>query len=112
VRLGPALHQRIGDNAVGMLIGDLFARAAQDRRGRSGEDEAGQLAVDCLAGTWTNDLLTREDSASLRLSPGDLDEAVAALLAFGRADGHTETTAFERIAAFRGGVLEGLRACS
>jgi predicted metalloprotease len=112
VQLGPALHQQIGDNAVGMLIGDLFARAAQDRRGRSGEDEAGQLAVDCLAGTWTNDLLTRKGPASLRLSPGDLDEAVAALLAFGRADGHTETTAFDRIAAFRGGVLEGLPACT
>ncbi|HET6530533.1 MAG TPA: neutral zinc metallopeptidase [Actinoplanes sp.] len=112
VRLGPALHRRIGDNAVGMLIGNLFARAAQDRRGRSNEDEAGQLAVDCLTGTWTNDLLTRDQSASLRLSPGDLDEAVAALLAFGRADGQTETTAFERIAAYRGGVLKGLSACS
>jgi predicted metalloprotease len=110
--LGPALYERIGDNAVGMLLGDLFARAAQARRGASTTDRAGQLAVDCLAGSWTNDLLTRdEQSRGIRLSPGDLDEAVAALLAFGRADEGEASSAFERIAAYRTGVLEGLGAC-
>jgi predicted metalloprotease len=112
-QLGPALHQRIGDNAVGMLIGDLFARAVQDRRGAETQDRAGQLAVDCLTGSWTNELLTRDPAEGIRLSPGDLDEAVAALLAFGR-DGaqRQEPSAFERIAAYRGGVLEGLRSCA
>jgi predicted metalloprotease len=111
-RLGPALHDRIGDNAVGMLLGDLFARAAQDRRGAGTRDRAGQLAVDCLAGTWTNDLLNRDRSDQrVRLSPGDLDEAVTALLAFGRAGDGAGPTAFERIAAYRNGVLEGLPAC-
>jgi predicted metalloprotease len=110
--LGPTLYQRIGDNAVGMLLGDLFARAAQARRGASTTDKPGQLAVDCLAGSWTNDLLTRDQSATdLRLSPGDLDEAVAALLAFGRNEQGNAPTAFERIAAYRKGVLSGLGAC-
>lgn len=109
--LGPALYERIGDNAVGMLLGDLFARAAQARRGASTTDKKGQLAVDCLAGSWTNDLLTRGEDRGIRLSPGDLDEAVAALLAFGRADEGNAPTAFERIAAYRQGVLEGLNAC-
>jgi predicted metalloprotease len=112
VRLGPELYRRIGDNAVGTLIGNLFARAAQDRRGRTTADRTGQLAVDCLTGSWTHDLLTRDESADLRLSPGDLDEAVAALLVFGRADDQKELTAFDRIAAYRGGVLNGLRACT
>lgn len=111
-QLGPALHQRIGDNAVGMLLGDLFARAAQDRRGAETRDRAGQLAVDCFAGSWTNDLLTRGPDAGIRLSPGDLDEAVAALLAFGRAGAQREASAFDRIAAYRGGVLEGLSRCT
>ncbi len=111
-QLGPALHQRIGDNAVGMLLGDLFARAAQDRRGGSAENRAGQLTVDCLAGSWTSDLLTRDDPNRLRLSPGDLDEAVAALLVFGRGTSDTTASAFDRIAAYRNGVLEGLSACS
>jgi predicted metalloprotease len=112
VRLGPALHRNIGDNAIGMLIGDLFARAAQDRRGASTQDQAGQLAVDCLAGSWTNSLLRRSPGQGLTLSPGDLDEAVAALIAFGRVGDDSGPSAFERIGAYRDGVLEGLPACS
>jgi predicted metalloprotease len=112
-KLAPMLHQNVGDNAVGMLLGDLYARAAQHRRGASTQDQAGQLAVDCLAGSWTHDLLTRDDqSSTTRLSPGDLDEAVAALLAFGRTADGTGPSAFERIAAYRKGVLEGLSACT
>jgi predicted metalloprotease len=110
--LGPQLYENIGDNALGMLLGDLFARAAQDRRGSSTTDRAGQLAVDCLAGSWTNDQLKRRPGQGLTLSPGDLDEAVAALLVFGRAGGEKSgTSAFERIAAYRSGVLQGLSAC-
>jgi predicted metalloprotease len=111
-RLGPQLYQNIGDNAVGMLLGDLFARAAQDRRGRSTTDRPGQLAVDCLAGSWTNDQLKRQPGQGLTLSPGDLDEAVAALLAFGRAGEASGISAFDRIASYRNGVLQGLSACS
>jgi predicted metalloprotease len=111
-QLGPRLYRYIGDNAVGMLIGDLFARAAQDRRGRSTTDRPGQLAVDCLAGSWTNDQLKRQPGQGLTLSPGDLDEAVAALLAFGRAGETSGTSAFERIASYRSGVLQGLSACA
>jgi predicted metalloprotease len=111
-QLGPRLYQQLGDNAVGMLIGDLFARAVQDRRGASTTDRAGQLAVDCLAGSWTNSLLVRQPGQGITLSPGDLDEAVAALLAFGRAGDASGTSAFNRIASYRNGVLEGLKACS
>ncbi len=111
-QLAPALYQRIGDNAVGMLLANLFAQAAQDRRGRSTDGRDGQLAVDCLAGSWTNDLLTRgRTGGQIRLSPGDLDEAVAALLVFGRAADSDDASAFDRISAFRTGVLTGLRAC-
>ncbi len=68
--------------------------------------------MDCLAGSWTHDMLTRDrQSPGVRLSPGDLDEAVAALLAFGRADEGAGPTAFDRIAAYRKGVLSGLSGC-
>jgi predicted metalloprotease len=110
--LGPQLYEHIGDNAVGMLLGDLFARAAQARRGQSADGRAGQLTVDCLAGSWGNDLLHRGAGDGLRLSPGDLDEAVAALLVFGRAGGSGEASAFDRISAFRTGVLGGLSECT
>jgi predicted metalloprotease len=110
-RLGPRLYQNIGDNAVGMLLGDLFARAALDRSGSNTTDRAGQLAVDCLAGSWTNSQLARQGQG-LTLSPGDLDEAVAALLSFGRAGDRSGLSSFDRIAAYRSGVLEGLSACA
>jgi predicted metalloprotease len=110
-QLGPQLYQHIGDNAVGMLLSDLFARAVQTRRSQSADGRAGQLTVDCLAGTWTNDLLHRTADNELRLSPGDLDEAVAALLVFGRAGGSGAASAFDRIGAFRNGVLGGLTGC-
>jgi predicted metalloprotease len=111
-KLGPELHANGGDNAVGMLLGDLFARAAQHRRGAPTQDRVGQLAVDCLAGSWMNDLLHRDEQTSAtRLSPGDLDEAVAALLAFGRTSTGDAASGFDRIAAYRTGVLEGLAAC-
>jgi predicted metalloprotease len=111
-KLGPTLYQNAGDYAVGMLLGDLYARAAQHRRGKPTGDAPGQLAVDCLAGTWTHDLLRRGgQTQATRLSPGDLDEAVAALLAFGRGTEGAGPSAFDRIAAYRKGVLEGLPAC-
>jgi len=69
--------------------------------------------VDCLAGSWTHDMLDRgRTGQGVTLSPGDLDEAVAALLAFGRAQEGGGATAFDRIAAYRKGVLQGLGACA
>jgi predicted metalloprotease len=111
-KLGPTLYQHAGDYAVGMLLGDLYARAAQHRRGAPTQDRAGQLAVDCLAGSWTYDLLHRPANSGTTLSPGDLDEAVTALLAFGRATEGSGASGFERIAAFRKGALQGLPACT
>jgi predicted metalloprotease len=111
VQLGPDLYDSAGDNAVGMLIGDLYARAAQHRRGQPTQGN-GQLTVDCLNGSWMNDLLHRDaGSRTTQLSPGDLDEAVAALLAFGQAAAGTGPSGFDRIAAFRDGVMKGLSAC-
>ncbi|WP_433293931.1 neutral zinc metallopeptidase [Actinoplanes sp. CA-030573] len=106
------LYDAFGDNAVGLILGDLYARAVQHRRGASTEGSAGQLAVDCLNGTWTYDLLHRpRQSNTPTLSPGDLDEAVGALLALARATGGSGASGFERIAAYRNGVLNGLSAC-
>jgi predicted metalloprotease len=115
VQLGPALYKNIGDNAVGMLLAELFAQAVQQRRGQSTQGRGGQLSVDCLAGSWLYDLLHRGTgggNASITLSPGDLDEAVAALLVLGRAESAGDVSAFDRIAALRTGVLDGLAKCT
>jgi hypothetical protein len=112
VQLGPTLYRNIGDNAVGMLLAELFAQAAQQRRGQSVQGRSGQLTVDCLAGSWIYDLLHRGAGSAITLSPGDLDEAVAALLVLGRAEQTGDTSAFDRIAALRNGVLTGLSTCT
>jgi predicted metalloprotease len=107
-----ALYEQFGDNAVGLVLGDLYARAVQHRRGQSTEGSAGQLAVDCLNGSWMHGLLHPDTQGeTTKLSPGDLDEAVAALLALGRATGGSGATGFDRISAYRNGVLNGLSAC-
>ncbi|MDP9793351.1 hypothetical protein J2S43_001863 [Catenuloplanes nepalensis] len=46
----------------------------------------------------------------VRLSPGDLDEAVTALLTLGRSTRNASAGAFDRIAGFRDGTLDGLPA--
>lgn len=94
-----------------MLLGGLFAQAAQQRRGQSATGRTGQLEVDCLAGSWTNDPLNGSTASDIQLSPGDLDEAVAALLIFNRANESAQVTAFDRIASYRKGTLEGLPGC-
>ena len=66
----------------------------------------------CLAGAFTGSLLGREDQV---LSPGDLDEAIQVLLTYDYAardmTGQGIPTGFERVRAFRKGVLEGDDAC-
>ena len=83
----------------------------QDRRGRPLQGREAQLTIDCLAGSWTSDLLHPDNPSGVRLSPGDLDEAVTALLVLGRTGTSGGVSAFDRIAAYRDGVLKSLSAC-
>ena len=57
--------------------------------------------------------IPEERENSLQLSAGDLDEAV--IIAIARSDQSTDTnvngSAFEKISAFRTGVLGGLNVC-
>ena len=62
-----------------------------------------------MAGAWAGDLLNGKQAKGT-LSPGDLDEAVAALIAYpGRNTGSND--AFVRFQAFRTGFQEGADAC-
>ena len=65
---------------------------------------------ECMAGAWAGDLVngTRREASSL--SPGDLDEAVAALIAY-PAPPTRGNDAFVRFRAFRDGFVDGADAC-
>ena len=107
------------DFAVGYFIALAWADVAQDLLGSTltGSDRA--LANDCLVGAWTRDLdpdrPSRSDEGLDRgiISPGDLDEAVVAAIEIGDTSSDEEIlgTPFQKIDAFRAGVLGQIDAC-
>ena len=67
------------------------------------------------SGSWAASVFRQNrETAALVLSPGDFDEAIKALLAFGASDDDesTQGTGFERVIEFRKGVLGGIRGCT
>ncbi|MFC6013423.1 metallopeptidase [Nocardia lasii] len=126
----PAMAERAGEGASGkeeplsaVVTGDYnaaavfvsrYALAVQRDRELSltGAASAG-LRTACLTGVLTTKL--SEPSSDPRLSAGDLDEAVSGLLADGLAaadvDGKVVPSGYQRLEAFRTGVLSGEQAC-
>jgi predicted metalloprotease len=118
VTLAPNLYEQGGDYAVATMIGVQYAKAVQARLGVEGTPFARQLHADCLTGTWAASLFTGERDDGLLLSPGDLDEAIVAMLSLGEApttlepDGRGDASGFERVTAYQQGFVGGLPACS
>lgn len=104
-----------GDLSVGYLFAAAYGDAIQAALGsrRSGESRA--LMNDCLAGAWVRAIVppTPADTV-LQLSAGDLDEAVITVIS--RSDDSADTdivgSGFEKVSAFRTGVLGGLEVCA
>ncbi|MGH9269905.1 MAG: neutral zinc metallopeptidase [Ilumatobacteraceae bacterium] len=113
---GQELYTRFGDFAVGYTLGMAWSEAAQQALDSSLAGEERALASDCLTGAWVADIIPDPDQPSPRgvyISPGDLDEAIQTALVVGD-ETSTENivgSGFEKIAAFRQGVLEGIPAC-
>lgn len=107
----------IGDFAVGVLIATQYGLAAQVQAGVLPDDPKEQnVNADCLAGAYAASVLVgdRPETGYLALSPGDLDEAVQALLTFSSTQSEENSDqgiGFERVRAFRTGVLDGYNAC-
>jgi len=111
-----------GDFSIGYLIGISWAEAAQRALGSSLDGEARELANDCLAGAWVRSVipvdlqlpLPRAEGRTAAVSPGDLDEAIRTAIVIGDlgADDDVIGSPFEKIDAFRAGVLGGLDACA
>jgi predicted metalloprotease len=103
----------LGDYAVVTGVAIPYALAARDQLGLSTDDtEALQSAV-CLTG-WYSAQVYNNELESVRVSPGDIDESVQFLLAFGNdpdvlAD--VELTGFQLVDLFRAGFLTGAGPC-
>jgi len=115
--LAAALYDQGGDYAVATMIGVQYAKAVQVRLGVSATPQARQLNADCLTGTWAASLFAEGRDDGLLLSPGDLDEAIVAMLNLGEAPvslepgGRGDASGFERVTAYQQGFVGGLRAC-
>ena len=120
VYYSPALtkkaYDNFGDYAVVQLMGIAYSDAALDKIGSktTGADRLKRQL--CLSGTFAGDAfrLTAEGKSTLgsnTLSAGDLDEAIAVLIAVGSSNAVIDThvtDAFDRIDAFRKGVLDAV----
>jgi predicted metalloprotease len=122
--LGRVLYDDFGDFAVGYVIGLAWAEAVQVALSSALQGEPRALASDCLVGAWIGTRIDFDPNTGpattapptdrhMTVSPGDLDEAVQTALVVGdrglRDD--REGSAFEKIAAMRRGVLNGISTC-
>jgi predicted metalloprotease len=110
------LYDGIGDFAIGYLVGNAYSDAVQSALGSTFTGAKRSLFNDCLTGVWTRALFPDSGQPDTvgSISPGDLDEAVRAALAIGDPDADTDRNgiAFDKIVAFRTGVLSGLDECN
>lgn len=105
---------RSGDLSVGYLFAVAYSEAVLDAMSSTATGERRALGAECLTGAWVGSIVppTADDSI-IQLSAGDLDEAI--ITAIRRSDPTDDTnivgSAFEKVAAFRSGVLGGVEAC-
>ena len=113
--LAAKAHDKIGDFALSALIGAGWSAAVLDSTGTLPSKQlAREEAANCLAGAWTRSVFDGDrEGAELSLSPGDLDEAVSAMLGTrSKSDPGATGTGFDRVAAYRQGFTDGVSACT
>ena len=111
-----SIDELTGDMSVGYLFSHAYADAIQTALNSQATGEPRALYSDCLTGAWVGFIvppIPRDRENQLVLSAGDLDEAIVTAIA--RADERVDTdvngSAFEKITAFRTGLLGGLNVC-
>lgn len=108
------LYDLTGDFGAAIAVAHTYSEAALSRAGRSISFDRTPHDADCLVGVWIASILNN-DRGNLRLSPGDLDEAIAAILLIegdtGTHDPSSLGTAFERVDAIKTGINGGVTAC-
>ncbi len=104
-------QQADGDFGPISLVGIAYGQAVRQRRGESSatDSESALLSSICATGGYARDAFTQRDQTRLSLSPGDLDEAIRALLDTAGSSEFTNvhtTTGFDRVQAFRDGFSD------
>lgn len=100
--------QTNGDFGAISMVALAYGEAVRSRRGLPAavDSESALLGAICTAGGYARDSFGQTSEERLRLSPGDLDEAIRALLDAAGSSNFTRargTTGFDRVQAFREG---------
>lgn len=119
-----ALYDTFGDLSYGYPIASAYSDAVQTALQFPLVGEPRVLLNDCLVGAWIRDIVpsgldadgqpvASNPAQEILLSAGDLDEVVSTAILEGDASSTTDLrgTAFEKIDAFRTGVLSTLAGC-
>jgi predicted metalloprotease len=109
-------YQKLGDFAVPTAISLPYGLAARSQLDLSTDDEVATRSAVCLSGWYGSEVFhgAFTPTTGIRISPGDIDEALTFLLTYGVSDRvfpHVRTTGFELFRAYRAGFLDGGPAC-
>ncbi|MCX6400615.1 MAG: neutral zinc metallopeptidase [Propionibacteriales bacterium] len=110
----PRIYEQGGDYAVATLLATQWGLAAVSRAGVELDEKESTRVTDCFAGGYTASVIlhNRAATSTYSISPGDLDEGIKALLVFrGDGDADRQGAGYDRVKAFRQGVMEGATSC-
>jgi predicted metalloprotease len=109
----------LGDFAAFAEIASRYTQGIQKGVGAPIDNANAGLRTACLVGAWaaTTTAENKSEESNLRLSPGDLDEAIAELLQphsliAADVNGRPVANGFARVEALREGYLQGSPPCS
>lgn len=106
-------YDQLGDFAVATAISLPYSLAVRAQAGLSTDDAAATRSAVCLTGWWEAQVFS-DRTPNVQISPGDIDEAVEFLLAYGVDDKvfpDTHLSGFELLRSFRAGFLDGAGQC-
>jgi predicted metalloprotease len=113
VKAMPQIYEQGGDFAVATLIATQYGLAVLSHGGQDATDKLTSLRADCMAGAWAASILLEDRPESgFKMSPGDLDKGITALMVFrGSGDVARQGHGSVRVDAYRDGVMNGAKAC-
>jgi len=107
-----------GDFAAYASLASRYTLAVQKAEGKPIDDMEAALRAACLTGAWAKGVQNPEQANGpvIRLSPGDVDEAILEMLQpesliGSNVSGGQVPSGFLRVEAFGKGYLEGRDAC-
>jgi predicted metalloprotease len=104
----------IGDFAVATAVSIPYGLAVRDQLGLPADGEDAVLSAVCLSGWYAAKVYNRQAGEDVVISPGDLDESVQFLLAYGGEPTvlpEVDASGFQLVDLFRNGFVRGLEAC-